>query len=159
MNLILWRHAQVEPSLLPDWERELSEEGLRNAQHGAHFLNAALPADCQLLVSPAKRAQQTASALQRPFRTVDDLAPGANVADILQAIDWPQLENSDNTVMLVGHQPYLGMVIARLIGKHNALEVPNTIAYWLSNRDESGPCKTYVKGIFGPGGVQWRDEK
>lgn len=157
MNLILWRHAQVEPSLLADWQRELSEEGMTNAQHAAHYLNTALPADCRVLVSPAKRAIQTASALQRPYEIVDALAPRTNVQDILEALDWPQLETSDRTVVVVGHQPSLGLLIAHLTVENREFNVENTIAYWLSNRDENGQRATFIKGLFGPGGMRWRD--
>ena len=59
-----------------------------------------------ILVSPADRAQETALALKRKFKTVDALAPGAAVAAVLAAAGWP---DARDPVVVVGHQPTFGV--------------------------------------------------
>ncbi len=65
-----------------------------------------------MLVSPAQRTQQTAQALQRPFKTVATIDPQASVDDLLAAARWPRAKEP---VLIVGHQPTLGTLAARLL--------------------------------------------
>ena len=53
------------------------------------WLDNHLPERTRILVSPADRAQQTALALKRKFRTVDEIAPGASATAVLAAAGWP----------------------------------------------------------------------
>src|SRR5690349_22456953 len=76
MDLILWRHAEAEAGE-PDMGRRLTGKGVKQAERMATWLDAHLPDTCRVLVSPADRAQQTAQALNRKFKTVPELAPGA----------------------------------------------------------------------------------
>src|SRR5512139_638971 len=101
MDLILWRHAEAEPGE-PDLGRRLTAKGVKQAERMAHWLESRLPDTCRILVSPAERTRQTALPLQRKFKVVDELAPGAGVADVLAAAGWP---DSREAVMVVGHQP------------------------------------------------------
>ena len=57
-----------------------TSKGERQAQRVAAWLNHQLPASARVLVSPARRAQQTAAALDRKFKTLPALAPDADVA-------------------------------------------------------------------------------
>ena len=77
MDLILWRHAEAEDGV-PDLTRKLTPKGAKQAQRMAEWLERHLPERCRILASPAVRAQETARALGRRFRTVDDIAPGAS---------------------------------------------------------------------------------
>jgi len=70
-----------------------------------------------MFVSPARRAQETARALGRSFETIEGLAPGCDVAALLKIADWPRAERP---VLVVGHQPTLGEVAARLIDGRQA---------------------------------------
>jgi phosphohistidine phosphatase len=63
-------------------------------------------------LEPRDRAQQTAQALKRKFKVVDDLAPGATVSAVLAAAGWP---DSREAVLVVGHQPTMGEVAALLL--------------------------------------------
>ena len=74
MDLILWRHAEAEPGE-PDLARELTPRGVKQARRVAKWLEPRLPDACRILVSPAARAQQTALALERKFKTKNELAP------------------------------------------------------------------------------------
>ena len=111
MELILWRHAEAAAGE-PDAARPLTERGRRQAERMARFLAPRLPADLRVIVSPARRAQETARALGRSFETVERIAPGCGVAEILDAASWPE---SERPVLLVGHQPTLGEVAAKLV--------------------------------------------
>ncbi len=111
MEFILWRHAEAAAGE-PDAARPLTERGRRQAERMARFLAPRLPADLRVIVSPARRAQETARALGRSFETVERIAPGCGVAEILDAAGWPE---SERPVLLVGHQPTLGEVAAKLV--------------------------------------------
>ncbi|MDR0769716.1 MAG: histidine phosphatase family protein [Burkholderiales bacterium] len=113
MELILWRHAHAEPGF-PDLARELSTRGREEAKGAAQWLNERLPTPYRILVSPARRTQQTAAILARPYETVPALAPNSNVEALLAAIDWP---NEKGVTLVVGHQPTLGEVATCLLGE------------------------------------------
>src|SRR6266571_1384433 len=66
MELILWRHAEAEDGS-PDSARKLTEHGREQALRVAAWLKPRLPGNCEVLVSPAARAQQTAQALGVAF--------------------------------------------------------------------------------------------
>ena len=76
MDLILWRHAEAEPGE-PDMSRRLTAKGLKQAERMGEWLEQRLPDGTRIIASPADRAQQTALALKRKFKTVDEIAPGA----------------------------------------------------------------------------------
>ncbi|TSA49094.1 MAG: histidine phosphatase family protein [Nitrosomonadales bacterium] len=131
MELILWRHAEAEDSL-PDMGRVLTAKGHRQAEKMAAWLKTRLPDDARVLVSPAKRTQQTAAALSKDFTTVKDINTGASVDEVLTAAGWP---NADGAVLIVGHQPTLGAVAARLLaGQDTSWSVKKGAVWWLSVR-------------------------
>jgi phosphohistidine phosphatase len=111
MQLILWRHCDAEDGV-PDFSRRLTARGRNDASRMARWLAPRLPASARLLVSPAVRAQQTAAALQRKFETSAALAPGAAADDVLSVVGWP---DGPEIALIVGHEPTLGEVVARLL--------------------------------------------
>ncbi|HEY7740887.1 MAG TPA: histidine phosphatase family protein [Steroidobacteraceae bacterium] len=116
MQLLLWRHAQAADGA-PDMERALTERGHAQARVMADWLRPRLPAGLRILVSPARRAQQTAAALGLPYETTDSIAPGAGAGALLGAAGWP---DAGRPALLVGHQPALGELAATLLngGRH-----------------------------------------
>lgn len=138
MNLVLWRHADAVDGS-PDHARELTAKGRQQATRMAAWLNAHLPPDTTVLVSPAVRAQQTAKALNQPFITCDAIAPGADCAAMLAAVGKPK---AGSTTLLVGHQPVLGHVASRLLtGAEGDLSVKKAAVWWIAlrrGRDTSG---------------------
>lgn len=135
MDLILWRHAEavVARPGQDDLERALTPKGERQAARMAEWLNQRLAQSTRVLVSPAVRAQQTAQALGRPFRTVSALAPQSDVEALLQAARWPQ---ASEPVLIVGHQPVLGQVAARLLsGQDQPWSVKKGAVWWLRQRE------------------------
>jgi phosphohistidine phosphatase len=147
MDLILWRHAEAEPGE-PDLGRRLTSKGLKQAERMAQWLDSHLPDTCRVLVSPADRAQQTAVALQRKFKTVPELAPGASVSAVLAAANWP---DSREPVLIVGHQPTLGAVASFLLSGEEAYwSVRKGAVWWLSNRAKEGVAAVVLKVVVAP---------
>ncbi len=147
MDLILWRHCEAEPGE-PDLGRRLTSKGTKQAERMAEWLERHLPDSCRILVSPADRAQLTAMALQRKSRTVPELAPGASVTAALAAANWP---DSREPVMLVGHQPTLGMIASFLLSGEEAYwSVRKGAVWWLSNRVRDGGAAIVLKVVIGP---------
>lgn len=149
MDLILWRHAEaVEREGLPDLERMLTTKGERQAARMAEWLNQRIAHSTRVLVSPALRCQQTAKALGRKFRTVDTIAPEASPQAVLEAARWPE---SGEPVLVVGHQPTLGMVAALLLsGQALPWSVKKGAAWWLRSRDREGSASVVLHAVMGP---------
>ena len=133
MDLILWRHADAaEDTDGADLERPLTAKGERQAQRMAQWLNHAMPSSTRVLVSPARRAQQTALALERRFKTVAALAPEGTVDGLLAAARWP---DSKEPVLVVGHQPTLGLTAAYLVaGVAQSWTLRKGAVWWLRSR-------------------------
>jgi phosphohistidine phosphatase len=147
MDLILWRHAEAEPGE-PDLGRRLTAKGHKQAERMAAWLDSHLPETTRVLVSPADRAQQTAQALKRKFRTVDDLGPGASVAALLAATGWP---DAREPVLVVGHQPTLGEAAAFLLSGEAAYwSVKKGAVWWFTNRDRGGGASVVLRAVIGP---------
>jgi len=147
MDLILWRHAEAEPGE-PDLGRRLTAKGLKQAERMAAWLDRHLPDGTRVLASPADRAQQTALALKRKFKTVEEIAPGASVAAVLAAAGWP---DARQPVLVVGHQPTLGAVAAFLMSGEEAYwSVKKGGVWWLTNRDRGGASAIVLRVVIGP---------
>lgn len=148
MELILWRHADAEPAApgKPDEARALTAKGQKQALKMAEWLDSKLPDNCRILVSPAVRAQQTADALGRKFKTSPALATNTAAEDILRAAHWP---DSREAVLIVGHQPTLGQVAALLIaGSRQDWTIRKGNIVWIERRDDDG--LSYLKAVLGP---------
>lgn len=147
MDLVLWRHAEAECGE-PDLGRRLTSKGLRHARRMGAWLDRHLPNGSRVLVSPADRAQQTALALKRKFRTCDAIGPEATVAAILASAGWP---DAREPVVILGHQPSLGGVISFLLfGEETPWAVRKGSVWWLSNRDLSRTSPVIIRAVVGP---------
>lgn len=141
MNLILWRHAEAE-DFAPDHRdenRRLTERGHKQAQKMGAWLDARLPDDTRILVSPAVRTRQTAEALGRKFEIEPRLFTDTDVGDHLQASGW---NDSAATVLLVGHQPTLGQLAAQLMcGQPLPWSVKKGAIWWLAFEQANYPAR------------------
>ena len=88
MDLILWRHAEAEDGS-PDTSRKLTKHGRDQAKRVAAWLKPRLPKRCEILVSPAVRTQETASALGARFKTDAAVGTNADAAGLIAAAGWP----------------------------------------------------------------------
>jgi phosphohistidine phosphatase len=128
MDLILWRHAEAEDGS-PDSARKLTANGREQARRIAAWLKPRLPRRCEILVSPAVRAQQTALALGVPFLTSSAVGTDAAAAAVIAAVNWPA---RSRTTLIVGHQPTLGRVAATLLSDAQAdWDIGKGALWWL----------------------------
>jgi phosphohistidine phosphatase len=150
MDLILWRHAEANEAEdgSGDLQRGLTSRGERQAHRMAQWLNHALPASTRILVSPAKRAQQTAHALDRKFRTVDSLAPDGGVDALLASARWPE---SREPVLVVGHQPTLGLAASLLLaGVVQPWSLRKGAVWWLRCRERDAERQVVLVAVRTP---------
>lgn len=132
MDLILWRHAEAEDGS-PDDQRKLTGKGSKQAAKMAEWLKVHLGKHVTTLVSPAVRTQQTAKAFGAKFTTSEAVGLNASTATVLEAAGWP---NAGGTVLVVGHQPTLGMTAARLLtGKESEWSLRRGAIVWVEHKD------------------------
>jgi phosphohistidine phosphatase len=143
MDLILWRHADAEDGY-HDEQRTLTAKGRRQAERMARWLERHLPAHAIVLASPAVRTQQTAAALGRRVLTRDELGLAATPDSVLSAAGWP---DRDQAVVVVGHQPTLGIVAARLAAGIDAQWSVRKGSIWWFERDGG---RTVLRVVLGP---------
>jgi len=154
MDLILWRHAEAEE--LPsddldahdDLARRLTPRGERQAARMAEWLDRQLPGSARIVVSPARRCEQTALALGRKFKTRTELAPGATPQEVLELVQWPL---SKVAVLVIGHQPTLGQTLARLLGLvETDCAIKKGALWWLRTRERDGQMQAVVVTVQSP---------
>lgn len=147
MELILWRHADAEDGT-PDSERKLTAKGVKQAARMAKWLRTRLPEDALILASPAKRAQQTARALNPDFKTIEEIGTAASPADVLLASGWPK---GDRTVLVVGHQPTLGETAALLLtGAKEQWSLKKGAVVWIARRTDVADARTHLRAAISP---------
>ena len=143
MNLLLWRHAEAEDAARGgDLARALTARGRAQAERVASWLAERLPDDARILVSPARRCQQTAAPLGRKTETVAAVAPGASAEALLAAAGWP--DGDDATVVVVGHQPTIGEAAALAMGAGGADWQVKKGAVWWLKRGKSGTVRIHA---------------
>jgi phosphohistidine phosphatase len=153
MDLILWRHAHAGDPVEDvgvDMHRPLTPKGERQAARMAEWLNQHLTESTRVIASPAVRTQQTATALGRPFKVVDALAPGCTPEELLLVTRFPR---SREAVLVVGHQPTLGLVLAQLLESADpklAWSVRKGAVWWLRWREREGQPQITVHAALSP---------
>jgi phosphohistidine phosphatase len=154
MELILWRHAEAEDTASSDLARQLTARGRKQAQTVAKWLKQRLPPDAVILASPAARTVQTVETLTDEYRTEELIAPGASLEALLEAVKWPR--GIASTVVVVGHQPTLGQVAARLVtGQSGDWTIKKGGLWWLAGRERGsptrgGPDQGIVRAVISP---------
>jgi phosphohistidine phosphatase len=153
MDLVLWRHAEAhdpadQDDAATDLARELTARGAKQAVRMAAWLDRQLPESAKIYASPAVRADQTVRCLSRKFKTRSELLPSAEIAGLLNLAQWP---HGDATVLLVGHQPSLGALIAHLL-RFDAEQcaVKKGAVWWLRTRDRNGQKEAVVVTVQTP---------
>ena len=150
MDLIVWRHAEAfeaEPGE-DDMNRVLTSRGKKQAERMAVWLESQLPQGTRILSSPAARAEQTVRALGRKYKVRDALSPGASVTDILETAGWP---DAKYPVLLVGHQPTLGGLMAELLGLPEPVcAIRKGAVWWVRRRVREGHGQTVLQAVLCP---------
>jgi len=147
MDLILWRHAEAVDGT-PDLARKLTVKGEKQAAEMARWLRSRLPKSTRVIVSPAQRTVQTATALGENFEIVRDLAPEAAPLSVLAAAGWPEYKGA---VLVVGHQPTLGLVAAQLIaGEPMPWTIKKGAIWWISRRTRLEQPQVVLQVVMSP---------
>lgn len=144
MDLIFWRHAEAVELQVggDDLDRTLTARGYKQATRMAGWLDRQLPESARILSSPARRCQDTARRLDRKYKVCNELMPEVNSALLLEAVQWP---TSKSTVLIVGHQPMLGQIIAKLLGfQASECAIRKGSVWWLRSRERDGQRQTVL---------------
>jgi len=154
MDLILWRHAEAEegpendPGAQSDLERKLTLRGEKQALKMGEWLDRQLSGSTRVVVSPARRCEQTALALGRKFKTRIELSPNASPDMLLELVQWP---TSKAPILVIGHQPTLGKTIAQLLGfQETDCALKKGALWWLRTRERDGQRQTVVVTVQSP---------
>lgn len=158
MDLILWRHAEAmaaaekqlgsAPSAGSDMERALTAKGEKQAAKIGAWLDRQLPERTRILVSPARRCEQTALAIGRKYKLKPELGPQETSARLLELIEWP---HAKTPVLVIGHQPVLGQVVTQLLGLAGGeCVVKKGSVWWLRSRYWQGEYTASVVSVQSP---------
>jgi phosphohistidine phosphatase len=146
VDIIFWRHAHAKliQDDQDDLERPLSAKGEKQAKQMATWLNQRLDKRVVVLASPALRTVQTANALGLEYEIEQEIRLGAEMETILGVIsrhlDADENDQQPRQIVLVGHQPWIGQTIGRMLGMRAGVEVKKGAAWWLhSDSDASSP--------------------
>lgn len=115
MKLIICRHGEAGASF-KDFERCLTDQGIRDTCRIGRVFKSELDG-ATAYVSPYVRTQQTLLQISEhadlaDVRTQNGITPDGNPA---QVVDWlASLPESEFPVLLVSHQPLVGLLISLL---------------------------------------------
>lgn len=128
MKLWLLRHGEAEARARTDAERNLTAAGRLEVQTSAAHLQGQ-PLDV-ILVSPYVRAQQTAEIVRQALgftgrvETVPWLTPESDANDAMLYLD----RRSEPNILLVTHQPFVGVLGGWLVHGHRDTPLPMATA-------------------------------
>ncbi len=124
MRLWVLRHGQAEAHAASDAQRNLTEHGREEVLTMARRLQQEVPD--VILASPYVRAQQTAELvrgqlqMRRAIVTVDWATPDDDPLALLDHL----AERSENTILLVSHQPLVGQLLSLAVEGHRQAHYP-----------------------------------
>ena len=151
-QLFLIRHGVAEErgdTWPDDAKRPLSEDGIERFQKSARGLARFDVWIDVVLTSPLVRARQTAEIVASAFDprpsiiAIESLAPGGSYASLVADLEK---HGRKTRIALVGHEPGIGELAARLIGSRHSFEFKKG-AVCRSDVDEIPPV--------GPGDLRW----
>jgi len=151
-QLFLIRHGIAEErgdAWPDDAKRPLSEDGIERFQRSARGLARLDVWIDVVLTSPLVRARQTADIVASAFDprpsiiTIESLAPGGSYAALVADLEK---HGRKTRIALVGHEPGIGELGARLIGSRHSFEFK-----------KGAVCRIDVDEIppVGPGDLRW----
>lgn len=156
INLFLWRHAEADDAV-PDLQRALTARGQRDASRVAKVLARHLDEDSRIVISPAVRTRETAQPLVDRLSLQPEidprLAPGARTGAVLDALEAAiaEFSGASPTLVLVGHQPWVGQVARRLLTNADGdWSVKKAAAWWLVRRSRDGNSEWTLRSVFDP---------
>jgi phosphohistidine phosphatase len=152
ITVYLVRHAvaaEAGRDYPDDALRPLTPEGMEKFRKEAGALASMEAAIETVFTSPLVRAKQTAEIIAEslpnhpPVQIIDALAPGGSFADLMGAITR---SGRAREIALVGHEPGIGSIAARLIGGSSAIPFK-----------KGAVCRIDVDGLppDAPGELRW----
>jgi phosphohistidine phosphatase len=132
-----------------DSRRPLSGEGMSRMRKGARGLARIGVAIEVILTSPLVRARQTAEIVAAEIEprpslvNIDSLAPDGSYAAVIADLEKHARKTR---IALVGHEPMIGELVARLIGSRHPIEFK-----------KGSICRIDVEDLppAGPGDLRW----
>jgi len=151
-ELYLIRHGVAEErgeAWPDDTKRPLSEDGIERLKKEARGLAVIVDGFHVMLTSPLVRTRQTAEVIAAAFASkptivaVDSLAPGGGYQALLADL---QKQARRSRIALVGHEPGIGELAARLVGSRHPFEFK-----------KGAICRIDVETVppAGPGALRW----
>jgi phosphohistidine phosphatase len=151
-ELYLIRHGIAEQrgeAWPDDAKRPLTEDGMSTLRKAARALERIGVVLDVIVTSPLVRTRQTAEIIAGGLDphphivTAESLGPGGTVAAVLSDLE-KQAKRS--RIALVGHEPGIGELAARLIGSRHPIPFK-----------KGGVCRIDVEGLppAGPGDLRW----
>jgi phosphohistidine phosphatase len=128
LELYLVRHGEAAErgkEFPDDSKRPLTSQGIARLRKEAHALNALGVSFDEIITSPLVRARQTADTLAEVMKgkpavsNSDALAPAGSTASVMQELGKHMRKAR---IALVGHEPNMGELAARLIGARQPLD-------------------------------------
>jgi phosphohistidine phosphatase len=147
MDIVLWRHAEAVDwqEGCDDLDRALTARGYKQAIRMAEWLDRQLPESTRIFTSPARRCEDTVCRLDRKYKLHENLLPESSPDEILASVQWPAAKG---TVLLVGHQPMIGQIIAQSLGlKDSTCAVRKASVWWLRSRERDGQRQTVLVAV------------
>jgi phosphohistidine phosphatase len=147
MDIVLWRHAEAVDwqEGCDDLDRALTARGYKQAIRMAEWLDRQLPESTRIFTSPARRCEDTVCRLDRKYKLHENLLPESSPDEILASVQWPAAKG---TVLLVGHQPMIGQIIAQSLGlKDSTCAVRKASVWWLRSRGRDGVRQTVLVAV------------
>jgi phosphohistidine phosphatase len=130
MDLYILRHADAWPlgeqGIRTDEERFLTKRGEQQARRAGQALVQLGVHPRLVWSSPWLRARQSAELLMRAWpnlpalHLMPDLVPPGDLPALLLAIR----QEKCSSLVLVGHEPFLGQLLGHLISPHHDLTIP-----------------------------------
>jgi phosphohistidine phosphatase len=152
IELYLIRHGLAEErgeAWPDDTKRPLTEEGMTKLRKSARALERLGISFDVIITSPLVRTRQTAELIAAGFEpkphivAAESLAPGGSSAAVIADLEKHARRER---VALVGHEPGIGELAARLIGSRHAVPFK-----------KGGVCRIDVASLppSGPGELRW----
>jgi len=118
MKIILARHGSAEDKAdsKEDADRVLTPEGREQADLLGRVVAGTIGNVDGLWTSPLVRALQTAGIASKHLKNKPTVEPDLAISGDLEQLCWKMHREALATLMLVGHQPDLGKLAARLLG-------------------------------------------
>ena len=120
MQLFVMRHGQANAFGESDAQRTLTEHGEKEAVKMAKWLTQYTDNIEQIMVSPYKRAEQTAQpfilhpAISATVTTVNFITPEGSAKQVHDYIDGMLANESINSILIISHMPLVSYLVDEL---------------------------------------------